>query len=56
MKTLTLNKKTLVRLASKEMQDLIGGKRVSNQLSPSETTGENCDSINTKFTEIPKCC
>lgn len=55
MQTLKLNKKTLVRLASKEMQDLTGGKKIAAE-APSETRGSNCDSVNTKLTKVSRCC
>lgn len=54
MKTLSLNKSTLAKLAVNEMQNIVGGINVKKV--PSQTEGSDCDSINTKFTKIQKCC
>lgn len=48
------NKSTLAKLAVNEMQNIVGGINVKKV--PSQTEGSDCDSINTKFTKIQKCC
>lgn len=58
MKTLKLNKATMAKLASEDMQNIYGGKmKEVVVLSPEGVTiTYGCDSIRTQLTKDSDCC
>lgn len=58
MKTLKLNKATMAKLASEDMQNIYGGKmKEVVVMSPEGVTATNgCDSVSTKLTKVSDCC